>query len=150
MFVNPKRELDGFKTKFSPPIANTSIVLKTSVILQCRRLWFCYFSPLSQPHVPHYIEILMSFCCCAKYVFSGAFSCKPVTPFSPNSPSPAVFNFAVVQHRSELYSSVSLKFLELNKQWYGCHYWELKPYLDCDKEPERSSLKSPPGGVCGL
>lgn len=92
----------------------------------------------------------MPSCCCAKYIFSGACSCKPVTPFNPNTPSPAVFNFAVVQQGSELYSSVSLKFFKLNKQWYGCHYWELKPCLGCDRGPEKSSLMSPLDGVWGL
>lgn len=126
------------------------MVLKRSVILSCRRPLFCYSFPLSQAYVPHCIEIPMSFCYCAKYIFSGACSCKPVTPFSSYTPSPAVFNFAMVQQGSELHSSVSLKFLKLSKQWYGCHYREHKPCLGCDRGPERSSLKSSLGGVFSL
>lgn len=51
------------------------------LLLPHSALGLCCSFPLSQPHVPHYIEIPKSFCFCAKYIFSGAHSWKPVTPF---------------------------------------------------------------------
>lgn len=151
--------MNGLKIKLNPPASTTRqcwndlLFCPTGgpgvVIVDTQQVCLSSFS-LSQPHVPHYTEIPLSFCFCAKYIFSGTHGWKPVTFFSHQTPPPAIFTFALVQWGSEVNSSVSLKFLKFSKQQYSCHFWEQKHWLGYDWGQGKSKFNSLPGGVYAL